>query len=126
MKKRLLAYAAAGLASLGLAACEGTIFDTTAKGEGYLSDVRTINGYQILEVDIRRDAGDSFEPPPLVLPSPTEAPIHLVLASKKPIEDAQAGGRLKFRYAYDKDKSKIDKQVHGWTRPKWCKVYPKM
>lgn len=108
----------------GMAACERTILDSTYRGEGYLSGVKNENGYQLLEVDIRRNAGDSFEPPPLILPSPTEAPIHLVLASKKPI-DAQAGDRLNFRYKHDKNRSEFEKSISGWTKPKWCQVYPR-
>ncbi len=114
-------------ALIGSMACQDTISDTRAKGKGVISDLYNKNGYQIVEMTIRKNAGDSLDPPPGFMESMTESsvPIDVVLASKKPIENAHVGDRLNFKYKYDKDRNAFEKYISGWTKPKWCQVYPK-
>ena len=117
-------YTAAGLASLGLSACEGTVFDRTYNGEGSISDISYENGKQIIEVGIRRSKGDSLVPPSYVIQPPVEreVPIQVSLASQKPIK-AKSGDRLKFKYKLDNNKNDFERSISGWTKPSWCQVY---
>ena len=120
-------YFKIGLAAatlIGGAACE--MANPRATGEGDISDIYNKNGYQIVEITIRRDAGDSLEPPPFFIKSPIESsvPMQVVLASKKPI-DAQTGDRLNFRYKHDKNRNEFERGISGWTKLKWCQVYPR-
>ena len=121
-------YLRVGIAAatiIGSAACENTIFDGTYKGEGSISGVEYINGVQVLKVNVNCQAGDYFETPPLVLPSPAEAPMNLVLASRTPIKDVHAGDRLKFKFRHDKNRNDFEKEISGWTKGKWCQLYPR-
>ncbi|MCX6818014.1 MAG: hypothetical protein NTU57_04090 [Candidatus Aenigmarchaeota archaeon] len=110
---------------LGTAACENTIFDGRYKGEGSISGVEYRNGVQVLRININRQMGDYFEMPPLMLPSPTEAPVNLVLASRTPIKCAHAGDRLRFKFKHDENRNDFEKEISGWTKRKWCQVYHK-
>jgi hypothetical protein len=109
----------------GMAACE--LANPRASGEGIISDIYNKNGYQIVEMTIRRNAGDSLEPPPWFMESMTDpsVPIPVVFATKKPIENAHVGDRLNFKYKYDRDRNAFEESISGYTRPKWCQVKPK-
>ena len=132
--KNLGRYLKTGLGAAALignmAACEkmieGTIDDSRATGESVISDIYNENGYQIVEMTIRRNAGDYLNQPPGFMISMMESsvPIDVVLASKKPIE-AHVGDRLNFKYKYDKNRNSFENKISGWTKPKWCQVYPR-